>query len=288
MTRSEREHLAKPIVKYHVRIVNRQKKLTVNHFSQEGIPRPTIYRIIKKFEESGAVGDKPRTGCPKKLSNQQLGRLKRLADQKTGISTRQIALKFNVSAATIHRYLKAMGIVYREKKRAPRYTDKQLEEIPKRARRLYQTITNHPLQLILDDEKYFSLHNESVPSNRGFYTSDPSLATPEVKFKRAQKFAPKILVWVAISENGISTPFFAKQKQAVTQTTYLNECIIPHLMPFIEKYHNKTSVLFWPDLARSHYGAKVTEYLEDNGIQFVPRENNPQNCPQCRPIETRE
>ena len=40
----------------------------------------------------------------------------------------------------------------------------------------------------MDDEKYFLLHNESIAANRGFYTSDPSAAQPEVKFKSTQKF----------------------------------------------------------------------------------------------------
>ena len=109
---------------------------------------------------------------------------------------------------------------------------------------------------------------------------------PEVKFKRQKKFEPKILMWIAISENGISTPFFAQQKQAVNQTTYLNNCIKPHLMPFIKQHHHKRRVLFWPDLAKSHYGLQVRQYLEKNGIQFVPEQKNPQNCPQARPIET--
>ena len=123
-----------------------------------------------------------------------------------------------------------------------------------------------------DDEKYFLLHNESIAANRGFYTSDPSAAQPEVKFKSTQKFEPKILVWTAISESGISTPFFTEQQQAATQTTYLNECIKARLMPFIEKYHHKKKVLFWPDLARSHYGFKVMEYLDQNGIHYVPQQ----------------
>ena len=55
---------------------------------------------------------------------------------------------------------------------------------------------------------------------------------------------------------------------------------------FIEKHHHKKKVLFWPDLARSHYGLKVMEYLEQNAIHFVPQRNNPQNCPQARPVET--
>ena len=75
--------------------------MTVNHFLQEHIPRPTIYRIIKKYGEFGTISDKPGAGRPKKLSTQQLTRLKCLTDQKTGISLRQIAPKFNVNISTI-------------------------------------------------------------------------------------------------------------------------------------------------------------------------------------------
>ena len=78
MTRSEREYLAKRFVQHYMNIADHQKKITVNHFLQEQIPRPTIYRIIKKFEESAVIGDKPRSGRPDKLSKQQLTRFKTL------------------------------------------------------------------------------------------------------------------------------------------------------------------------------------------------------------------
>ena len=85
-----------------------------------------------------------------------------MTDQKTGISLRKIAPKFDVDISTRSRHLKAMGITYREKKRAPKYTDKQLEEVPTRARRLYLTLPNGDFELVMDDEKYFLLHNESI------------------------------------------------------------------------------------------------------------------------------
>ena len=115
MTRSEREYLAKRIVQHYVNTSDRQKKITVNHFLQERIQGPTIYRIIKKFEESGVIGNKLRRGRLDKLSKQQFIRLKRLTDQKTGISLRKIAPKFDVDISTISRHLKAMGITYRKK-----------------------------------------------------------------------------------------------------------------------------------------------------------------------------
>ncbi|CAM4826299.1 unnamed protein product, partial [Rotaria magnacalcarata] len=63
-------------------------------------------------------------------------------------------------------------------------------------------------------------------------------------------------------------------------------CIIQRLMPFVTSYHNKEKVLFWPDLASSHYGNNVLQYLDQNDAQFVDNKFSPQNCPQARPIET--
>lgn len=286
MTRFERDSLKSRIVQHYVNVANRQKNITVNHFLQEKIPRRTIYYIIKRYEESGAIVDKSRSGRPKKLTTGQLARLKRLVNNKTRIALRSLSSKLKVSFKTISNQLKGMGIYYHKKKRAPRYSNKQLEEIPTRARRLYRLLSKSDFQLIMDDEKYFMLHNESVPSNRGFYTSDPSTASSEIKFKRTQKFEPKILVWIAVSESGVSQPFFAKQKQAITQETYFRDCIKARLMPFIQMYHIQEKVLFWPDLATSHYSHKVMDYLDDNEVQMVHKEWNPQNCPQSRPIET--
>ena len=86
-----------------------------------------------------------------------------------------------------------------------------------------------------------------------FCTSDKGTTPPQIKFKRTQKFEPKILVWIAVSESGILKPFFSKQKQSVNQTTDLDKCIIARLMQFIQSYHIKEKVLLWSDLASSHY-----------------------------------
>ena len=65
----------------------------------------------------------------------------------------------------------------------------------------------------MDDEKYFMFTDQSVPTNRGYYTSNKAETLSDVKFKQSRKYEPKILVWIAISINGISLPFFAKQQQ---------------------------------------------------------------------------
>ena len=89
--------------------------MIVNHFVQEKIPRQTIYSVIRKYEESGYVGEEPRSSRPKKLSGGQLTRLKRLVNKGTGISLRRLAPRFKVSYQTVSNHLKVMGIRYYKK-----------------------------------------------------------------------------------------------------------------------------------------------------------------------------
>ena len=107
---------------------------------------------------------------------------------------RRLAPRFKVSYQTVSNHLKAVGVRYYKKQRAPKYTDKQLEEVPTRAQRLYRMLSNNDFELIMDDEKYFLLQEQPTPTNRGFYTFDQRTTTPQVRFKRTQKFEPKILV----------------------------------------------------------------------------------------------
>ena len=72
---------------------------------------------------------------------------------------------------------------------------------------------------------------------------------------------------------------------AINPEVYLNECIIKRLVPFINKYHSNGNYVFWADLALSHYAYSVTDWLEEQNIPFVPKDMNPANLPEARPIE---
>ena len=66
MTRCDGEHLAKRIVRHYKTIVKQKKSIAINHFMAENIPYQTICSIIQKCDTSDIVGDRSRSGCPKK------------------------------------------------------------------------------------------------------------------------------------------------------------------------------------------------------------------------------
>lgn len=102
---------------------------------------------------------------------------------------------------------------------------------------------------------------------------------------KKKKFEQKILVWAAISKKGISSVFTCPSGLAINQDIYREECLKRRLLPFIHKHHSQDEIIFWPDLASSHYAETVCDFMIEKKIPFVEKYENPANLPECRPIE---
>ena len=60
---------------------------------------------------------------------------------------------------------------------------------------------------------------------------------------------------IAFSTKGISQQYIAPSGQAVNEDVYISKCLV-RLEKFIEKHHKNDNIVFWPDLASSHYSRK--------------------------------
>jgi hypothetical protein len=58
--------------------------------------------------------------------------------------------------------------------------------------------------------RYFLFGGDNYPGNDRCYTDDKEKCPDNVRFKGEAKIPAKILVWIAISERGISKPLFRK------------------------------------------------------------------------------
>ena len=160
-----------------------EKTVVVKHFQTEGVPRRTIYNIIKSYESGLPCEDKSRHGRPAKLNKQQLQKLKNSAENHVGTSQRKLAKKFEVSRPCIQRSLKKIGLKYYKRQCAPKYTRKQLEQIPVKCRKLSRELTDQETFIIVDDEKYFTFSGEETPGNADFCSSNKESTPDNAKFK---------------------------------------------------------------------------------------------------------
>lgn len=282
---SKEVSLRNRVYKFYQENIDRGKLYTYKHFTAENVSKSTIYSILQRFESGMSADRKKGTGRKAtKMTNQQLQKVKALFENNDSCSLRLAARKFGVSPSYMCTILKnKTNLRYRKKQSIPKRTENQIQLAKPKCGRLLRNFSNHAF--ILDDESYFTLSHTSINGNGGFYTSNASAAPPNVKFATKAKFEGKVLVWIAIGPKGMSRPLIRKSGFAVDSKVYLNDCIKQRLIPYIRANYENVPYVFWPDLASSHYAKIVTDYLRQEGILFVEKNDNPANCPEARPIE---
>ena len=267
------------------------KVYTIKHFKAMNIPKSTIYRVLQRYEEGTGSKRKSGSGRPAiKMTNTKKRMLIKEATHKVGATQRKLAKKYDISVAMVNNILKKNQIKYSKRKTAPKYYPGQQERAQKAIRKLRRDFfpPSGSASIVMDDESYFCLKNDQTPANSGYYQKIGSSNgdVPEnVRFKYTSKYPEKLLMWITISEKGISEPFFLVKKASLNGATYRDECIKSRLLPFLEKYHSDQDFFFWPDLATCHYAKDTQELYSSLQIPYIPRDSNPPNTPQLRPIE---
>jgi len=288
MARLMNELIAKRIVHFYEinggRENSQSNKLTIKHFSEEGIRYQTIARIIKRYNTRGSIDYMKILGRPPFRS---VDKVKKLYERKPETSVRIGSLKTNMPISTFQ-YIKKKKLKINAfvQQTVPKYINDQIPRARKACRILYKkTLTSGGNKvLILDDETYVPQDPQQIPGKNYFHAQNKTSVKDNVRFKPKQKFSKRFLVWQAIDQNGnTSEPFI--HEGTINAKVYLEECLTKRLLPFIEKYHKTNDILFWPDLATAHYQKDVISWLESKNIEFVKRNQNTPNVPQVRPIE---
>ena len=203
----------------------------------ENVPKSTIYDIINRAENGSGYKRVSGSGrTPRKMNAFNLKQLKRMFDNRDGVSQKEAGLKFNCTQQYISWTLKNNSAIRCfKKKKIPLRTIDQIARIRPRCRRLYKILLSN--SCIMDDESYFTLAHNSLGGSGHFYSSNRRRAPASVRFQGRPKYQKKLLVWMVFSERDIGKLCFAPSGPAINQKTYLRDCIQRRLLQFIKKYN---------------------------------------------------
>lgn len=266
---------------------NFERKVTFDHFKEQGVSYSTVRNVLNRFNSDGRVQFKTKTGRPRTvLTKNNIKKIETQFYKSPSTSVRKITAKINISVSSVQRAKREIGIRTRRKQKAPKHNENQRRRAELACRKLYKKTVpsggNH--FMIMDDETYVPIDGTQIPGLE-FYNELPNQVLPiDAKIKKTQKFPRKFLVWQAIAEDGsVSSPFITTR--TMNADIYLRECVKKRLIPFIESFGNEKKILFWPDMASSHYAGIVVAELEKKNIEFVIKSSNGPNLPHVRPIE---
>ena len=239
------------------------KAYTYKHFRAMKIPKATTYRIMRQCDEGTLTSRKPGSGRPaRKMPPAMCKRLQADMKEKVGASQSRAAKKFGITQQYVSSILKGKSkLRYRKRQPAPDVTETQKVRQKTTCTKLRKGSMKPKGKtvIIMDDETYFSLKDNSSVANKGFYTSDRKNAPTEVWFIKKQKFPKKVLFWMAISSEGMSDPVFV-EKSAMNGELYEKKCV-PLVYKFIKTHHRGKKNI----LARSRYSALQNIRYEEVG-----------------------
>jgi len=125
LTIEARIALRKNVKNFIVKNKDAKKSEIIKHFQKEGFIRQTINNTVNRLVKEEALLDKKRTGRQSTWTPQRTAKLKRLTNNKSGISQRKLGNVFHVHQTTVSRKLKNIKIKYRKRGKTPKYSDTQ-------------------------------------------------------------------------------------------------------------------------------------------------------------------
>jgi hypothetical protein len=288
MNKVERDIRAKRVVHFFENVTGRDKKRTLNHFKEEGMPERSIYAILKRYEEYGTVITMSPSGRPRAPGREKLeSKVEKLIEKDRSITSSTGGAKLGISKSYFNKIkVHNLGIKGYKKIKAPKYVKDQENRAKKSCRKIYRKklLQNRDKTLLIDDETYVVEDPKLIPGKEFYHCRDKSEVAVEDKIQLSEKYPQKYLIWQCLDENGnVSKPYV--YKGTINGQIYLKECLKKRLMPFVKKHHKIENVVFWADLASSHYTKDVLEWLESQGIDYIEKKENAPNVPQARPIE---
>lgn len=262
------------------------KLFTLNHFLRENVGRTMIYEAMKRVDNGKSLDRRPGSGSNNAIPQKTKDKVIKECLNKVARSEVSIAKQFKISNHSVKKILLNAGIKKKKRIKAPKSSESQKIRQKKCSEKLRRGPfkPSENIEIIIDDETYLTLDG-SDNYNAYYYSQDGVEASDSVKYKFITKFSQKVLVWAALSSRGLSQAFITKSGNSINSQIYIKECIKKRLTKFIDKHHSDGNFIFWPDLASSHYSKQTLEELKRLKINVVPKDSNPPNVPQVRPIE---
>lgn len=245
--------------------------------------RQVAGKVMRNFKKGLENTRKPGSGRPKGFhSPKKVKKAVSLMKRNPRISNRKLALKVDLSEMSVRRIKAKAGFKSYKVQAVPDRNAQKNKEAKKRARKLRANFFQSKECCVMDDETYVLGSFSQLPGQEFYVSKGRGNVAKQFRTKKKTKFPKKFLVWQAICSCGERSRAFVTSG-SINSEIYMQECLQKRLLPFMSQH--KVSTFFWPDLASCHYSKATMKWYDDNNIVLVPKDSNPPNCPELRPIE---
>lgn len=231
-----------------------QRKLN-EEYGDDAIDRKTIVRINKQFDETGSVLPKHSPGRPRtSRTSPNKDIIRQQLNNNAQQSTRRLSLISGISRTTVRRLLKDLKVRPYIPRLRQALTEDDFDRRVETCDILLSQMDNDPVfqdKILWSDEAKFTLAGHVNRHNCVMWATENPRFTVDHDFH-----APGIMVWAAISSEGIVGPVFLDEN--VNSNVYL-DLLQEHVFPLAAN-----GKWFMHDGAPAHYAVLVRDSLDQH------------------------
>ncbi len=226
----------------------------------------TIYAIVKRLANRGALEDAPRSGRPRVTTQVEDRRLTRVASRNPfrGSKAIQVAASLPCSAVTVRRRLREAGLPRRVARHKPLLNDCHREVRLAWCRERTDWTINDWASTIFSDERTFRLGKYgrvwvSRPVGRAYH---PKYVAP------SESRGPSVQIWACISGKSYGLcHIFEGTMNSGRYITTLEDNLLPYMRA---NWRRHADVLFQQDNATCHTAGIVQKWMRRHNIRQLP------------------
>ena len=137
------------------------------------------------------------------------------------------------------------------------------------------------MRFVFSDEKIFTVDGVFNRQNERVSAVSRVEADRNGGIPRANKFPEKIMAFLVVCSNGVSSVMF--DNETVNHENYINRCL-----PVARRLGNRhfgNNWTFQQDGARAHTAANTQEWCTINFLSFIEKNRWPANSPDLNPLD---
>lgn len=247
--------------------------------------RSTVWKIVKKFQETGNTLDRPGRGrkrsvrTPKLLKNTR-EKLRRNPHR----SCRTLATAAGVSKSTMHQVLRVdLGVKPFKMLHRQELTENHVAMRAQKCRKILQEIADGTLpNLVFTDEKKFDIQQVVNQQNDRIWTFSSST---ERRIVTRRQNPQSVMVWAAVTETGRSPLLFVPSGVKLNSQRYIADILQGCLLPWAKKHFQGAPWTLQQDSAPSHASKITQSWIQRKIPAFICKEVWPARSPDLNPLD---
>lgn len=252
------------------------------------IDRWFVYRTIKRYNETGSVNDRPRSGRPKSATTKKIvKKVRERIRQNPRRSANEMAKDMKISQSSMKRILdKDLGLKPYKHQKVHELTAKQKKVRLDRAKLLLRRQNRGEIpNIVFSDEKNFPVEQFVNKQNDRVYLKERSSENLVQRTVGRRQHPPQVMVWAAVTANGRSPIVFIEPGVKVNAKYYREKVLKAALKPWARKQFGLRPWTYQQDSAPSHKAKVNQEWLKNNVPIFISHTEWLSNSPDANPMD---